>query len=387
MAEQTGQKKKRWSTALAAFGLAILAKLKWVIGLLKFTKFGGMFLSLIISLGGYALFYGWEFAVVLVYLIFVHEMGHLVAAKQKGLKTSPAIFVPFIGALISLKERPKDAATEAYLAYAGPLAGLISFLPAIPLYYWTHNSVWGLMIFLGALLNLFNLLPVSPLDGGRIVSVLSTKIWLLGLIFVAILIFWSSSPIMVLILIFGFFTWWSRAREGFKAKQWHYRKEQHRAYIRSLRSYLDELFTMRIDEDGHPEPVLISEMRLFRLREVRGRAQELREKMAGDSSFAIPFLQDEKKLRRKKREIDFEYEKKREYFLDSYSLQYDVLKQQIAEAERQVRRFDEELDRLKTYYEAPASTKWKVLVLYALLAAVLSFFYFYGQQIAQYYHG
>lgn len=382
MAEQTGQKTRKWSTGLAAFGLAILAKLKWIIGLLKLTKFGGMFFSLIISLGGYALFYGWEFAVVLVYLIFVHEMGHLVAARQKGIKTSPAIFVPFIGALISLKERPKDAATEAYLAYAGPLAGLISFLPAIPLFYWTHATVWGLMIFLGALLNLFNLLPVSPLDGGRIVSVLSTKIWLFGLLFVVALMLWSSSPIMILILIFGFFTWWNRAREGFKAKVMRYRKERHRAYIRALRTYLDELFFMKIDEEGQPESVLISEMRLFRLREVRNRAEELRRKLADESSFAIPFFQDAKKFRRKKMEFEFEYEKKSEYFLDSDSLQYEVLKRKISEAERDVRRIDKELDKIRTYYEAPASTKWKVLILYVVLAAVLSFFYFYGQQIA-----
>ncbi|MCK9911988.1 hypothetical protein MXD81_22730, partial [Microbacteriaceae bacterium K1510] len=85
-----------------------------------------------------------------VYLIFVHEMGHLVAAKQKGIRTSPAVFIPFVGALISMKEQPRDAATEAYLAYGGPLAGLISFLPAIPLYVWTGEPFWAMVVSLGA---------------------------------------------------------------------------------------------------------------------------------------------------------------------------------------------------------------------------------------------
>lgn len=116
---------------LVTIGLLILTKLKWALALFKFTKFGGTIISLVISLGGYALVFGWKFAVAIIYLIFVHEMGHLVAARQKGIPTSPAIFVPFLGAAIAMKERPKDAATEAYLAYGGPLAGLISIIPAL----------------------------------------------------------------------------------------------------------------------------------------------------------------------------------------------------------------------------------------------------------------
>lgn len=381
MAEEAERKSKKFSGALAAIGLFILAKLKWLIGLLKLTKFGGTFISLIISLGGYAVFFGWKFAVVLLYLMFVHEMGHLVAARQKGIRTSPAVFIPFFGAAIAVKERPKDAATEAYLAYGGPLAGLISFLPAIPLYFWTHDPLWGLMILLGALLNLFNLLPVSPLDGGRIVTVLSTKIWLLGLLLVAAMLFWSPSPILILILLFGFFTWWSRTRETFKARVLSYRKEGLQSFIKETRELLDELFFMRVDEEGRPEPILISEMRLFRLREARNRVETLKDQLKKTSSFAIPFLQDEKKLRRKRLEIELDYVMKKIHFLDGFSTAYDSMKRKISEAERDVRRIEEELERLRTYYEAPASTKWKVLVLYIGLAAVLSFFYIYGQQI------
>ncbi|HET7629647.1 MAG TPA: site-2 protease family protein [Bacillales bacterium] len=380
--QQTKKNSGRFRAALATIGLLILTKLKWVIGLLKFTKFASMFISLAISLGTYAVFFGWKFAAVLLYLMFVHEMGHLVAAKQKGIATSPAIFIPFLGAAIAMKERPKNAADEAYLAYGGPLAGLLSFLPAVPLYAWTHDSVWGLMIYLGALLNLFNLLPVSPLDGGRIVGVLSTKIWFLGLLAVAALLFWQPSAILILILLFGFFTWWNRARENFQAEQIRYMQQRHRNYLGELRQMLEELFFMRIDEGGMPDPVLNSDVRFFHLRQVRMKIGELKEELKERSGFLIPFLQDEKKLKRKRLEIDLEYERKKEAFLDGMSTEYDDLKAKIAEAEAAIPRMEKELERMKTYYQAPASTKWKVLVLYLALAAVLSFFFFYGERIA-----
>ncbi len=97
--------------------------------------------------------------------------------EKKGIPTSPAIFIPFMGALIGMKEMPKNAKDEAYIAYMGPLFGLLSFLPAIPLYIMTKEPFWALVILLGSMINFFNLIPVSPLDGGRIISVVSTKIW------------------------------------------------------------------------------------------------------------------------------------------------------------------------------------------------------------------
>lgn len=382
MAQQASRKSKKGLVGIfATIGLVILSKLKWIISLLKFSKFGTTFISLIVSLGAYAVFFGWQFAVALIYLIFVHEMGHLVAAKQKGIKTSPAVFIPFLGAAIAMKEQPKDAATEAYLAYGGPLAGLISFLPAIPLYSWTQDPLWGLVIFLGAFINLFNLIPISPLDGGRIVTVLSTKIWFFGLLIVAAFMFIAMSPVLILVLIIGFFTWWSRARESFRADVLRYRIDRQREYLRELNEFADELYFMRVDDAGRPEPVLIPEMRMFRLREARNRQHELKRQIEEHRSFAIPFLQDEKKLKQKKLEVDLEFEKKKEDFLDGWSTEYDSLKRKMAESEKDVKGMEEELSRMHTYYQAPTATKWKVLGLYVGLAAVLSFFYFYGQQI------
>lgn len=98
---------KGW-LSLGAIGLFFLGKMKWLFALLKIAKVGSL-ISIFVSLGAYALVYGWKFAVALVYLIYIHEMGHLLAAKRKGIKTSNAIFIPFVGALIALKEEPKNA--------------------------------------------------------------------------------------------------------------------------------------------------------------------------------------------------------------------------------------------------------------------------------------
>ena len=104
----------------------LLSKLKWVFAIFKLAKFSTVF-SMFLSLGAYAVIYGWQFGVALIYLLFIHEMGHLWAAKRKGIPTSPAIFIPFMGALIGMKEMPKNAKDEAYIAYMGPLFGLLSF--------------------------------------------------------------------------------------------------------------------------------------------------------------------------------------------------------------------------------------------------------------------
>lgn len=380
MAQETARNSKGLGGTLAAIGIFLLAKGKWVLSLLKFTKFGGMFISMIVSLGAYAVFFGWQFGVVLIYLLFVHESGHLVAAKQKGIKTSPAVFVPFIGAVISMKQRPKDAATESYLAYGGPLAGLISFLPAIPLYAWTHGSIWLLMIYLGAFLNLLNLLPVSPLDGGRIVSVLSTKIWLIGLLAIIPMVYYLRSPILILIFIIGFFSWWSRARQTYKANVLRFRMEREQEHIQDLQGFMDELFFMRRDAEDRVEPVVISEMRLFRLRESRTQAQDLKKELDAKPSFYFPFFQDQQKLRKEQLKIDLEFETKKINFLDGDSIQYESLKNKVAQAEKGAKQIEDELEHMHSYYQAPAATKWKVLVLYIALAAVLAFFYVYAQQ-------
>lgn len=162
---------------------------------------------MVIYLGTYAWLYGWKFAVALVYLIFIHEMGHASAARKLKIPTSQAIFIPFVGAGIALKEKPKNAKDEAILAYMGPFFGLLSFLPAIPLYVYTQDPFWGLVIFLGGIINLFNLIPITPLDGGRIAAGISTKLWAAGLVILLSYSIYRFSFLGIFIVIIGAIEW------------------------------------------------------------------------------------------------------------------------------------------------------------------------------------
>jgi Zn-dependent protease len=110
-------------------------------------------------------------------------------------------FIPFVGAWINLREQPHNAETEAYVAFAGPFTGTLAAFAA---FFWARQSgsdLWMALAYTGFILNLFNLIPVSPLDGGRITQVLSPRIWLLGAPLLVALFFWRPSPLLILIAI------------------------------------------------------------------------------------------------------------------------------------------------------------------------------------------
>src|SRR3954447_16521855 len=135
---------------------------------------------MLLSLAVYAMIFGWPYAAGFVVLMFAHEMGHFIAARRCGLNVGAPTFIPFVGAWIELKDQPMDVATEAYIAVAGPLVGTVaSFL----VYWWgrsTDSSLLLAIAYAGLFLNLFNLIPLSPFDGGRITAILSPRFWLIG---------------------------------------------------------------------------------------------------------------------------------------------------------------------------------------------------------------
>jgi Zn-dependent protease len=181
-------------------------------------KFGGVLFkakflwSMFISAAFYVWFGGWWFGVGLIVLLFVHEMGHVLEAKRQGLPVSAPLFIPFLGALITLKQMPHNAWNEAKLAIAGPIvgsAGAAAIWIAGVAYDSNHLKA---LAFLGFFLNLFNLLPVVPLDGGRIVSALHPVLWLVGFLALLGLVFISPNPILIIILIFSGMELWQRWR-------------------------------------------------------------------------------------------------------------------------------------------------------------------------------
>jgi len=203
-----GQKLKK---LFAPLGVALalvakfFAKLKFIlIPLLKFLpvllKTGG---TMLLSIWLYAMAWGWRFAVGFVLLIFVHECGHLIVARFFGLNVSAPMFIPFMGALIALREAPKDAWMEAWVGIGGPLLGSLGAAVCLGLYALTANPLFRALAYSGFFLNLFNLAPLSPLDGGRIVTALSPWLWLIGAVAMGALMLYHPNFLIGLILLFS----------------------------------------------------------------------------------------------------------------------------------------------------------------------------------------
>jgi Zn-dependent protease len=195
-----GQKLKKLFAPLGV-GLVVIgkfaAKLKF---LLPFLKTG---LTMLLSIGAYALAWGWKFAVGFVLLIFVHECGHLLAAKRLGLKVGAPVFIPFMGALIALKEAPRNAWIEAQVGIGGPMLGALGSAVCEMIYWLTGNLIFRGLAYTGFFLNLFNLAPVGFLDGGRIVTALSPWLWLVGFAVMVFLLLTHFNFIVLLIVIFS----------------------------------------------------------------------------------------------------------------------------------------------------------------------------------------
>ncbi len=178
--------------------------MKALLALLAAGKLGKVLLTggtMILSVFAYALIYGIWYAVGLVLLIFVHEMGHFLAARQRGLAVGAPTFIPFVGAWIELKDLPHDVETEAWVGLAGPLLGSAGALACYYAYRATGEPLLLALAYAGFFLNLFNLIPVSPFDGGRITAIISPRVWLLGAPLLVGLFFWRPSPLLILMAV------------------------------------------------------------------------------------------------------------------------------------------------------------------------------------------
>jgi Zn-dependent protease len=142
----------------------VLTKLKLLLGGL--TK-ASTFFSMILSLGVYWAAWGWKFALGLVASMYVHEMGHVAALRRFGIAATAPMFVPGLGALVRLNQYPADAREDARVGLAGPLWGLGAAVAAYLTHLATGWASWAAIARVAAWLNLFNLLPIWQLDGGR----------------------------------------------------------------------------------------------------------------------------------------------------------------------------------------------------------------------------
>lgn len=157
--------------------------------------------TMLLSVFAYALIYGLPYAFGFVVLILIHELGHFCAARQRGLDVGAPTFIPFVGAWIELKDQPHNAETEAYVGFAGPFVGTLGALACYFLARSYDSPLLLALSYAGFFLNLFNLIPLSPFDGGRITAVLSPRLWLLGVPILIALFFARPSPMLILIAI------------------------------------------------------------------------------------------------------------------------------------------------------------------------------------------
>ncbi|PWT75346.1 MAG: site-2 protease family protein [Proteobacteria bacterium] len=176
--------------------------IKALLLLLSAGKLSKAFLTggtMILSVFAYALVFGFWYAVGFVALLFAHEMGHFLAARQRGLAVGAPTFIPFVGAWIQLKELPHDVETEAYVGIAGPVVGSAAALACYFAARETGSQLLLALAYAGCMLNLFNLIPLSPLDGGRITAIVSPKVWWVGAPLLLALFAYRPSPMLVLI--------------------------------------------------------------------------------------------------------------------------------------------------------------------------------------------
>jgi len=163
-----------------------------------------------VSVAAYALFWGWTFAVGFVVLLFVHEMGHVIQLRREGVKASAPMFIPFLGAVVAARSLGENALAEARVGLAGPVLGTAGAAVCWAVAEATGSDLLRALAYVGFFLNLFNLLPVVPLDGGRAMAAMAPWMWFVGLAALIALAFVYPNPILLIIIALGAFEAWRR---------------------------------------------------------------------------------------------------------------------------------------------------------------------------------
>ena len=225
-----GTPKRSWIReklgALGAGLVALITKFKAILLLLPKIKILATAGSALVSVAAYSLLWGWQFAIGFVVLIFIHEMGHVVALRRHGIKASAPMFVPFMGAVIWARSLGDDALTEARVGLAGPYFGAAAAAVVAIVGLATNSGLLEALGYIGFLLNLFNLLPVVPLDGGRAMAAMAPWMWFVGFGALVTLEFITPNPILLIICLvaaYDLYHRWQKRRSPTAAQTAYYR--------------------------------------------------------------------------------------------------------------------------------------------------------------------
>ena len=189
---------------LAALLVGALAYGKYALLILVKIPALATLATALVSVAAYSFFGGPWFAVGLVLMIFVHEMGHVVEIRRQGMAATAPIFIPFLGAAIFQRSHAQSPMRQAQIGIAGPIAGTIGATVALIFYGQTHWIVLLLWAYYGFLINLFNMIPFGMLDGGWILAPVSKWVQVAGLAALAYLwITGGISSLVIIILVLG----------------------------------------------------------------------------------------------------------------------------------------------------------------------------------------
>jgi Zn-dependent protease len=204
----------------------LAGKLKAILLFLPKVKVLSTGASMVLSVAAYALLWGWKFAVGFVALLFVHEMGHYIQMRREGIRPGWMLFIPFLGAAVGARSLGGSALAEARVGLAGPVLGTLGCAVPAALAATTGDEFWYALAFTGFLLNLFNLLPVVPLDGGRAMAAMAPWLWFVGFGVVVLLAFIWPNPLLVLIALFAgleLYRRWRNRRSGEEGNPAYYK--------------------------------------------------------------------------------------------------------------------------------------------------------------------
>jgi Zn-dependent protease len=226
---QRGGLRGRIGSALAAAAAAIakfFSAIKGFLLLIPKLKLLTTAGTALVSVAAYSLWFGWTFAVGFVVLLFVHEMGHVLQLRREGIKASAPMFIPFLGAVVMMRQMPDDALGEARVGLAGPVLGTLGAGVCLAIAEATDSDLLRALAYIGFLINLFNLLPVVPLDGGRAMAAMAPWTWFLGFgVLVALDLLWPNPILLIVTLFAGYelYRRWQARKSRSAAQQAYYR--------------------------------------------------------------------------------------------------------------------------------------------------------------------
>jgi Zn-dependent protease len=227
--QNKGGLRGRISSALAAVAAVIakfFAAIKGAVLLLPKLKLLTTAGTALVSVVAYSLWFGWTFAIGFVILLFVHEMGHVIQLRREGIKASAPMFIPFLGAVVAMRQWPNDALVEARVGLAGPVLGTAGSGVCLAIAEATGSDLFRALAYIGFFLNLFNLLPVVPLDGGRAMAAMAPAMWFAGFGALVVLDLLFPNPILLIITLFAgyeLYRRWQQRKSGSLAVAAYYR--------------------------------------------------------------------------------------------------------------------------------------------------------------------